>query len=229
MALRSHSEALVLTGHNPGELLDGLDKVLACNRQSEELFTTVCCCWISPDRERVTVLAGHPPPLLARDGGVEVVEVPAGPALGILDGGAVWEPGRLEVGEDWTLLCYTDGLVEGRSAPGSRDRFGIEALVAAAAGLLGGGGLDDGCWTWCTRPTAATSPTTWPSLPDPNLPAGRPRPGGPRACLSRRPARSGAVGASTSPQPLQRGHGPRFIEPRCRPGRSRGGPASSWS
>jgi serine phosphatase RsbU (regulator of sigma subunit) len=48
------------------------------------------------------------------------------------------------VGEDWTLLCYTDGLVEGRSAPGSRDRFGIEALVAAAAGLLGSGaGLDD--------------------------------------------------------------------------------------
>jgi PAS domain S-box-containing protein len=145
VALRSAWRALVLTGHGPGELLDGLDKVLACNRQSEELFATVCCCWISPDRERVTVaLAGHPPPLLARDGGVEVVEVPAGPALGILDGGVVWEPGQLEVGEDWTLLCYTDGLVEGRSAPGSRDRFGIEALVAAAAGLLGGGaGVDD--------------------------------------------------------------------------------------
>ena len=132
-------------GHGPGELLDGLDKVLACNRQSEELYATVCCCWIGPDRERITVaLAGHPPPLLARDGRVEVVEVPAGPALGILDDGVVWEAGQLEAGEDWTLLCYTDGLVEGRSAPGSRDRFGIEALVAAAAGLLGGGsGLDN--------------------------------------------------------------------------------------
>jgi PAS domain S-box-containing protein len=145
VALRSAWRALVLTGHGPGELLDGLDKVLTCNRQSEELFATVCCCWISPDRERVTVaLAGHPPPLLARDGGVEVVEVPAGPALGILDGGVAWEAGQLEVGEDWTLLCYTDGLVEGHSAPGSRDRFGIEALVAATAGLLGGGaGLND--------------------------------------------------------------------------------------
>ena len=167
VALRSAWRALVLTGHGPGELLDGLDKVLACNRQSEELFATVCCCWISPDREQVTVaLAGHPPPLLARDGGVEVVEVPAGPALGILDGGAVWEPGQLEVGEDWTLLCYTDGLVEGRSAPGSRDQFGIEALVAAAAGCSAAAGSTtpwNGCWTWCTRPTAATSPTTWPS------------------------------------------------------------------
>src|SRR5215211_46835 len=145
VALRSAWRALVLTGHGPGELLDGLDKVLACNRQSEELYATVCCCWIGPDRERVTVaLAGHPPPLLARDGGVEVVEVPGGPALGILDGGAVWEAGQLEVGRDWTLLCYTDGLVEGRSAPGSRDRYGVEALVAAAAGLLGSGaGLDD--------------------------------------------------------------------------------------
>jgi PAS domain S-box-containing protein len=144
VALRAAWRALVLTDHGPGDLLDGLDKVLACNRQSEELFATVSCCWISPDRERVTVaLAGHPPPLLARAGRVEVVEVPAGPALGILDAGAVWEAGALEAGDGWTLLCYTDGLVEGRSAPGSRERFGIEALVAAATGLLDtGAGLD---------------------------------------------------------------------------------------
>jgi PAS domain S-box-containing protein len=145
VALRSAWRALVLTGHGPEDLLEGLDKVLACNRQSEELYATVCCCWIGPDRRRITVaLAGHPPPLLARADRVQVVQVPAGPALGILDSGAVWEAGALEVGGEWTLLCYTDGLVEGRSAPGSRERFGIEALVAAAAGLLEAGtGLDD--------------------------------------------------------------------------------------
>jgi serine phosphatase RsbU (regulator of sigma subunit) len=49
----------------------------------------------------------------------------------------------LEPGGDWTLLCYTDGLVEGRRQPGSVERFGAEALVGAAAGLLAGGaGLD---------------------------------------------------------------------------------------
>jgi PAS domain S-box-containing protein len=145
VALRSAWRALVLTGHGPEELLDGLDRVLACNRQSEELFATVCCCWIAPGRDRVTVaLAGHPPPLLATDAKVAEVEVPAGPALGIFDAGWPWQAGVLEPGEDWTLLCYTDGLIEGRQEPGSVDRFGAEALVEAAAGLLGAGaGPDD--------------------------------------------------------------------------------------
>ena len=144
VALRSAWRALVLTGHDPEDLLDGLDRVLACNRQSEELFATVCCCWIDPTRERITVaLAGHPPPLLATAGKVEEVQVPAGPALGILDHGYPWEAGVLEAGEAWTLLCFTDGLVEGRSGPGSVDRFGVDALVAGAAELLDdGGGLD---------------------------------------------------------------------------------------
>jgi len=145
VALRSAWRALILTGHGPEDLLDGLDQVLVCNRQSDELYATVCCCWIAPGRDRVTVaLAGHPPPLLAVGGAVAEVEVPAGPALGIFDAGWAWRAGVLEPGEDWTLLCYTDGLVEGRSEPGSVERFGAEALVEAAAGLLAGGaGLDD--------------------------------------------------------------------------------------
>jgi serine phosphatase RsbU (regulator of sigma subunit) len=132
----------VLTGHGPGDLLDGLDKVLASNRQSDELFATVCCCCIAPGHDRVTVaLAGHPPPLLVSGGKVEVLQVPGGPALGLLDDSYPWEAGELEVGEAWTLLCYTDGLVEGRSAPGSVERFGIDALVEATAGLLGRGSM----------------------------------------------------------------------------------------
>jgi serine phosphatase RsbU (regulator of sigma subunit) len=137
VALRAAWRALVLTGHGPDDLLDGLDLVLAHDRQSEELFATVCCCWIGPDRDRITVaLAGHPPPLLVRDGQVEVVEVPAGPALGIYDQRYPWEAGELEVAGPWTLLCYTDGLVEGRSGPGSVERFGMDALVGTAAQLL---------------------------------------------------------------------------------------------
>ena len=144
VALRAAWRALVLTDHGPGDLLAGLDKVMACNRQSEEMFATVCCCWVSPGRDRVTIaLAGHPPPLLARAGRVEVVEVPGGPALGIVDQPYPWEAGVVEVGGDWTLLCYTDGLVEGRSAPGAVERFGIEALVEAASGLpVAGAGLE---------------------------------------------------------------------------------------
>jgi PAS domain S-box-containing protein len=145
VALRSAWRALVLTGHRPADLLDGLDKVLTCNRQSEELYATVCCCWVDPGRDRITVaLAGHPPPLLVRGGELEVVEVPSGPGLGIFDHPYPWEAGELEVGDAWTLLCYTDGLVEGRSAPGSVERLGIDALAAAATGLLAhGAGTDE--------------------------------------------------------------------------------------
>jgi integral membrane sensor domain MASE1 len=144
VALRAAWRGLVLSGHGPRGLLDGLDKVLVSNRPSDEVFTTVCCTWISPDRTRVTVaLAGHPPPLLVEGGRVQAEELPGGPALGILDHGHEWEARTLEVGDGWTLLCYTDGLVEGLQAPGSMERFGIDGLVETVAGLLATGrGLD---------------------------------------------------------------------------------------
>ena len=138
VALRAAWRALILAGHGPWDVLDGLDRVLVSNRPSEEMFATVCCLWVSPDRRRIVVaLAGHPPPLLADDGKIEFVDVVGGPALGILEESYyAWQAGALEVGEEWALLCYTDGLIEGRRAPGSVERFGIEALREATAGLL---------------------------------------------------------------------------------------------
>jgi PAS domain S-box-containing protein len=138
VALRAAWRALVVTGHSPGDLLNGLHQVLVLERPSDEVFTTVCCAWISADRTRVTVaLAGHPPPLLARNGTVQAVPAPGGPALGILDKDYPWEAGVVDVGSQWTLLCYTDGLVEGYKEPGSVERFGIEELAATASRLLG--------------------------------------------------------------------------------------------
>jgi serine phosphatase RsbU (regulator of sigma subunit) len=144
VALRAAWRGLVLSGHGPRAVLDGLDKVLVSNRQSEEMFTTVCCTWIGSDRSRVTVApAGHPPPLLVSGGKVRVEELPGGPALGILDHGYQWEARTLEVADGWTLLCYTDGLIEGLRAPGSAERFGSDALAETVAELLADGrGLD---------------------------------------------------------------------------------------
>ena len=95
----------MLPGHGPAELLDGLDQVLVRERPSEEMFTTVCCTQISPNRDQVTVaVAGHPPPLLVQSGRVQVVPVPSGPALGIYDHGYPWEAAVLPLPQAWTLL-----------------------------------------------------------------------------------------------------------------------------
>lgn len=141
VALRAAWRALILAGHGPRDVLDGLDKMLVTNRPSDEVFATVCLLLASPDRRRVTIaLAGHPPPLIATGGDVEVVEVAGGPALGILDEAYAWEADTVPVNDDWgALLCYTDGLIEGLRAPGSVERFGIEALRDATAKLLGAG------------------------------------------------------------------------------------------
>jgi hypothetical protein len=99
VALRAAWRALILAGHGPGDVLDRLDRVLVSNRTSEEIFATVCCLWVSPDRRRVVVgLAGHPPPLLVDDGKIGFVNVAGGPALGILEESYyVWQAGALEV------------------------------------------------------------------------------------------------------------------------------------
>ncbi|MFJ5731774.1 SpoIIE family protein phosphatase [Streptomyces paradoxus] len=61
--------------------------------------------------------AGHPlPALVAPDGTVEFLDVPAGPPLGL--GGLPFESTELELAEGSLLVLYTDGLVEGRGRDG---------------------------------------------------------------------------------------------------------------
>ncbi|MFG2292824.1 SpoIIE family protein phosphatase [Streptomyces sp. NPDC048603] len=71
--------------------------------------------------------AGHLPPLLvAPDGATEIVELPAGPPLGL--GGMPFENVEMSLPEGSQLVLYTDGLVEQRT----RDiGEGLERLRAA--------------------------------------------------------------------------------------------------
>jgi PAS domain S-box-containing protein len=139
VALRVAWRTMVLTGHGPAELLAGLDQMLLRERRTEELFATIACAWVGPDRRQLQVaLAGHPPPLLVEAGRVGVLEVPNGPALGIGSGGdEPWPASTLTLERPWLLLCYTDGLVEGRNGPGAAERFGIERLVDTVTALAG--------------------------------------------------------------------------------------------
>jgi len=45
-------------------------------------------------------------------------------------GEARWEPVIVTLTPPWSLVFYTDGLVEGRAAPDSHDRFGEDGLVS---------------------------------------------------------------------------------------------------
>jgi serine phosphatase RsbU (regulator of sigma subunit) len=164
--LRMAWRTLVLAGHTGEQLLGTLDTVLGHERRSEEIFTTLCMITIAPSLRTARMhLAGHPAPLLFRrsarpaerpEGGRppaedredEVVALPEyahGPALGLVPG-AEWPTTEIDLGESWSLMLYTDGLIEGRVGDGPA-RLGTDGLVelarkARARGATGRGLID---------------------------------------------------------------------------------------
>ncbi|WP_121703746.1 SpoIIE family protein phosphatase [Streptomyces sp. BBFR25] len=128
--LRIAWRALTLAGLCGDQLLGTLQQVLEHERSDDEIFATLCAVDISPDGRRAGLcLAGHPSPLLSRPG------MPArllpydnnGPALGLLPG-ARWPRTQVELGAEWSLMLYTDGLIEGHVG-GGRERLGQDGMV----------------------------------------------------------------------------------------------------
>jgi hypothetical protein len=135
--LRVSWQALVVSGAAPAEVVGSLRQVLARERHDEDTFATACLAWIDPGADELRVVnVGHPLPLLIA-GGVTRLEVPALPPLGTIDV-PVREPLPLALPEGWTLIFYTDGLIEGRAAPGTAERFGEDRLIATLEKLVSG-------------------------------------------------------------------------------------------
>ncbi|MGW2471512.1 PP2C family protein-serine/threonine phosphatase [Streptomyces sp. NPDC001665] len=141
--LRIAWRALTLAGLCGDELLCTLQEVLEHERESEEIFATLCTVDIAPDGRRAGLcLAGHPAPLIARHGRAAQL-LPyedGGPALGLLPR-ARWPRRQVELGGSWSLMMYTDGLIEGRVGDGTQ-RLGQDGMVAMinrqlAEGLTG--------------------------------------------------------------------------------------------
>ncbi|MGW2564196.1 SpoIIE family protein phosphatase [Streptomyces sp. NPDC001514] len=83
--------------------------------------------------------AGHPPPaLVTPEGEVHLLDVPAGPPLGL--GGLPFETAELELAEGSLLALYTDGLIQGRK----RD---VDESLADLCGALAvpAASLEDTC------------------------------------------------------------------------------------
>ncbi|MFD6421830.1 PP2C family protein-serine/threonine phosphatase [Streptomyces sp. NPDC060198] len=141
--LRIAWRALTLAGLCGDELLSTLQQVLEHERESEEIFATLCTVDIAPDGRRAGLcLAGHPAPLISRAGRTARL-LPfedGGPALGLLPR-ARWPRRQVELGGSWQLMMYTDGLIEGRIGEGNQ-RLGQDGMVAMVdahltAGLRG--------------------------------------------------------------------------------------------
>ncbi|MDX3521871.1 SpoIIE family protein phosphatase [Streptomyces scabiei] len=145
--LRTAVWALADVDLPPDELLTHLDDLvehLAAGDDTGdgEIGATCLYAVYDPvDRSCSIASAGHVPPVVVRpDGGVEVVEVVAGPMLGV--GGLPFEATDLALPEGSVLALYTDGLVE------ARDRdvdTGTRALCAALEGPVGS--LESACDT----------------------------------------------------------------------------------
>ncbi|GAA3779595.1 PP2C family protein-serine/threonine phosphatase [Streptomyces chiangmaiensis] len=128
--LRIAWRALTLAGLCGDELLSTLQQVLEHERGNDEIFATLCTVDIAPDSRRAGLcLAGHPSPLIARpDRPAELLPYDNnGPALGLLRH-ARWPRLQVELGPVWSLMLYTDGLIEGRVGEG-RERLGQEGML----------------------------------------------------------------------------------------------------
>ncbi|GGS65635.1 hypothetical protein GCM10010156_25710 [Planobispora rosea] len=128
VALRIAWRTLVLAGHTGNDVLRTLDSVLRVERKSSEIFTTLCTMTVEPGLRHARMhVVGHPPPLLIRDGAIEVTPgTPSGPPLGIFQG-VEWSPIDVPLGDEWSVLLYTDGLIEA-TVGGGPDLLGTEGL-----------------------------------------------------------------------------------------------------
>ncbi|MCX5192836.1 SpoIIE family protein phosphatase [Streptomyces sp. NBC_00249] len=109
----------------PDELLTHLDDLIihlaadeadpdAAGESSGGIGTTCLYVVYDPVTRRCTVArAGHPPPaVVSPEGSVYLLDVPAGPPLGL--GGLPFETAEVELPEGSVLALYTDGLLQAR-------------------------------------------------------------------------------------------------------------------
>jgi serine phosphatase RsbU (regulator of sigma subunit) len=139
VCLRVAWRTLVLAGRPADEILATLNQLLEHERQDDTMFATMCMMSVAPDRSTGWVrMAGHLPPLLVTRGGVLELQTPTSPPLGL---GQVehWPGTQIGLDGSWSVLLYTDGLIEGRIGKGS-ERLGSEGLMDLIRTTLRAGG-----------------------------------------------------------------------------------------
>ncbi|QFY12121.1 SpoIIE family protein phosphatase [Nonomuraea phyllanthi] len=127
VVLRNALRGLAVTGAGPSRLLSWLNRL--AQGLTEPVTATVVCGVFDPaTRTLLWARAGHLPPVLVRQGTAELLPLPEGLMLGVVDN-ASYEESRLEMEPQDTLLMYTDGLIECRD---SDVRHALGHLLTAA-------------------------------------------------------------------------------------------------
>jgi serine phosphatase RsbU (regulator of sigma subunit) len=127
VSLRAAWRALALAGTDPELVLRTLQHVFEYERHVRGLFATLCTLAIDPlGGDATMVRAGHPQPVLIAEGSVAALSQALGDgAIGI--GEREWLVQPLQLPEQWAILLYTDGIVEGRIGAGP-ERLGEAGL-----------------------------------------------------------------------------------------------------
>jgi serine phosphatase RsbU (regulator of sigma subunit) len=138
VSMRVAWRTMMLAGHDGSTALTTIDQVFTHERHRPGLFTTLCMLSIDPSRAGARLyLAGHPPPLLITPDGVRPLDTQRRPPIGVGDA-TVWPSSEISLGEHWSLLLYTDGLIEGRVGGGRPvdDRLDVNGLVTLVESVL---------------------------------------------------------------------------------------------
>ncbi|MFJ4809136.1 SpoIIE family protein phosphatase [Streptomyces longwoodensis] len=133
--LRFTAKGMVITGSSLTGALHRLSALLLHSRDAHGTATMVLARYHPAERRLVWAQAGHPPPLLVRDGAVRYLDRPAGMLLGASDTPRYGEAECLLQPGDRVVL-YTDGLVE---RPAENIDRGLERLAGAVAAQAAAG------------------------------------------------------------------------------------------
>jgi len=128
VCLRVAWRTMILAGRPVSETLSAVQQVLEHERHQDRLFATMCMLSIAPDRASgQLLLAGHPQPVLLTAGRTAELEAPVSLPPGI-GRGSQWPAAPVQLGSSWSVLMYTDGLIEGKVGDG-RERLGSDGLI----------------------------------------------------------------------------------------------------
>jgi sigma-B regulation protein RsbU (phosphoserine phosphatase) len=118
--------SLIATGLGIGEVVERANRLFADSAFRTTHYLTLVAGRADADGTVEICNAGHPPPVLLRNGSVETLGATGFP-VGLMKGGT-YDIRRLRLGTGETLVFYTDGLTEGESPAG--EGYGLDRLSA---------------------------------------------------------------------------------------------------